>query len=124
MANSHSGWIRFRGAPHLEQAVCDIESAGAVGDLIALTAANRDYHFALFEPSGAEHLVRIIRNLWDASDSYRFLYFTDVENRRTINREHREILEAIVRSDVEKVICLLNIHRDNALKELRKVLQR
>lgn len=106
----------------MEHAVRDIEVASIAGDMIAITAANRRFHFALFVPSGSGELVRILRNLWDASDSYRSLYFTDLENRRLVNREHREILEAVGKSDTEEIIRLLSIHRDNALKELRKLL--
>jgi len=107
----------------MEQAAHDVEIAGTAGELIAVTAANRRYHFALFEPSGAGHLVRIIRNLWDASDPYRSLYFTDLENRTTVNREHFEILDAVANSDTHKVVRLLRVHRNNALNELRKLLQ-
>jgi len=108
----------------MEQAVDDIETAGAAGDLVAITAANRRYHFALFEPCGAGHLVRIIRNLWDASDPYRSLYFIDLENRATVNREHLQILEAVTNSDTDKAIDLLRTHRNNALEALRPLLER
>lgn len=107
----------------MEQAAHDIEEAAASGQFAALAAANRRYHFALFEPSGQQHLVRIIRNLWDSSDAYRSLYFTAPENREAVNREHREILVAVVSSDVNKVVRLLQVHRDNALQEIRKLLQ-
>lgn len=98
----------------------DVERASASGELTALTSANRRYHFALFEPSGHQHLIRIIRNLWDASDAYRSLYFIASENRVLINREHREILNAVESRDEKTVVRLLQIHQDNTLKELSK----
>jgi len=116
--------LRAEDIEGMRRAVCDIQDASAKEDFIALTAKNREFHFLLFEGSVASYLIRIIRNLWDASDSYRSLYFAKVENRRAVNREHCEILKAIVSADVDRVIMLLNVHRDNALRELGRILQR
>ena len=104
----------------VKSAAHDVEVACEAGELGALTVANRRYHFALFDPSGQQHLIRIIGNLWDASDAYRSLYFIAFENRVLINREHRRILKAVKNRDVETVVRLLQTHQDNTLKELRK----
>lgn len=103
----------------VEQASREVEAASASGELNELTIANRRYHFALFEPSGQQQLIRIIRNLWDASDAYRYLYFIGNENRALINREHREILDAVILRDEETAVRLLQHHQDNALAELQ-----
>lgn len=103
----------------MKQAAFEVEEASVSGKLAELTIANRRYHFALFEPSGQQHLLRIIGNLWDASDAYRSLYFSSFENRVVINREHQEILDAVVSKDEERAVELLQVHRRNTLGELR-----
>src|SRR4051812_14872406 len=78
-----------RALPHLgkddfermQEAVDDMEAAEERGDVVALTAANRRFHFALMEPCGMPRLVRIIRQLWDSTDPYRSVYFGSKQHR-------------------------------------------
>ena len=74
----------------IEHLAESVDSAAAGRDLPALTAANRDFHFAMFDASGMPRLVRMLRQLWDASDVYRALYFQQAVNRDRVAQEQRD----------------------------------
>lgn len=107
----------------MAQAIEDMAEAIDLGDIVSLTAANRRFHFSLFEPSDMPRFIRIIRHLWDSSDPYRSLYFAEPVHRDTVDREHRQILEAAQRRDGEALVRLLNEHRSHAIAGLKKVLE-
>jgi DNA-binding GntR family transcriptional regulator len=107
----------------INQAIDDMTDANERADIVALTAANRRFHFALFEPSGMPRFVRIIKQLWDSSDPYRSLYFAEPVHRDTVDREHRQICEAARQRDGESLVRLLGEHRSHAIAELKKILE-
>jgi DNA-binding GntR family transcriptional regulator len=107
----------------MREAVDQMEAAEGDGDVVALTAANRRFHFAVMEPCGMPRLLRIIRQLWDSTDPYRSIYFGDAKHRGTVRNEHREILKAVVHADAEQVVQHLNEHRQHAVESLRVVLE-
>jgi DNA-binding GntR family transcriptional regulator len=107
----------------MAQAVEDMADANDRADIVALTAANRRFHFSLFEPSGMPRMVRIIRQLWDSSDPYRSLYFAEPMHRDAVDREHRQICEAAGRRDAKALVRLLGEHRSHAIAELKKILE-
>ncbi|XUM01640.1 GntR family transcriptional regulator [Streptomyces venezuelae ATCC 10712] len=61
----------------LEEIQEEVERAAGAGDVTAMAAANRRFHFTLIEASGMPRLVRLITTLWDSTDAYRSLYYTD-----------------------------------------------
>lgn len=106
----------------LEEAMAHVEAAGAVGDVPAITEANRRFHFLLIEQAGLPRLTRLIRQLWDATDAYRSVYFAEPTNRDQVEGEHRQIMAAIRERDIPRTIALLNTHRDHAVQRVSKVL--
>lgn len=103
-------------------ALTAIEEAADREDIPAMTAANRAFHFLLFDRAGLQRTSRLIRQLWDATDAYRSLYFAAPDNRDTVRREHRAILEAARERDVPRTIALLHAHRDQAVQRVSRVL--
>lgn len=91
-----------------------VEEATAAGDVTAITAANRSFHFALLEISGRPRLVRMIRLLWDATDAYRSVYFLDRANRERIDAEHRAMIDALRARDAVRLIALTAEHRQHS----------
>ena len=108
----------------IEEHLTACEVASAVGDLTAMTAANRAFHFALYGTSGMPRLVRMIRLCWDATDVYRSLYYADPAHRATVIREHRAIARAFARGDAEKAVSLLARHREHAVDALTEAIRR
>jgi len=101
-------------AARLEALIEEMERCSEAEDLGGLSEANRAFHFLIYEASGGSHLVRLIRQLWDASDPYRTVYFGGAENRKSLQTEHRQIAAAVADGDAERVADLLEQHRDHA----------
>ena len=102
----------------MRAAIEAMESCG--DDIFALTTANRQFHFTLFNAADMPHLMRIITWLWDASEPchYRSPDFMERNNRERIDDEHRRILGAIEDRNVDEVVVQLSLHRKHALEAL------
>lgn len=105
----------------LQQLAAKVEQADSLAEL---TNANREFHFALFEAAGMPRLVRLLRQLWDASDVYRTLYFQQSGNRERVHHEHAAMLEAIAAADTDEAIRLHDEHRDHSVAWVRAQLLR
>lgn len=92
-----------------------------VNDITTAMAANRKFHFQLFEIAGWVHFQRQIRLLWDASDSYRARYYMTAESRHRADEEHSRIIAAIRNRDADLVVQELNRHRENAVVSLSRM---
>lgn len=110
-------------AGELAALVDEMDRCAAEEDIGALTSANRQFHFHIYEASGQRHLVRLIRQLWDASEPYRTVYFGRSANRDHLQKEHRLITDAVAAGDAERVADLLEEHRDHASAVLVEVLE-
>ncbi|WP_433872124.1 GntR family transcriptional regulator [Saccharopolyspora sp. CA-218241] len=97
----------------------DVERAAGSGDLVAMIAANRRFHFALLEPAGLPRLLRVVRTLWDATDAYRAVYYNSDANRRRVRAEHDAIVTAAAERDAPALVRLLDEHRGHAVAALR-----
>jgi DNA-binding GntR family transcriptional regulator len=99
-----------------------VQAAAEVADVVTMTQANRRFHFALIEACGLPRLVRIIRLLWDATEVYRSVYYTEPHNRTLVEAEHRGLVAAVKAGDVEQALHMLDEHRRHAIAALRLVL--
>ena len=102
----------------MRSAMHEMETVG--NDIVALTAANRRFHFTLIEAAEMPHLQRMITWLWDASEPchYRSPGFMRPDNRTRVDAEHHQIMDAVVARDIDKVIAELSEHRQHALAAL------
>ena len=99
-----------------------VEVAAEGGDVARISAANRAFHFALFEVCGMPRLVRLIATLWDATDAYRSVYMSTPANLGHMTREHAEMVVALRRRDAAAVIALQAEHRENSVAAVTKSL--
>nr|WP_205207938.1 GntR family transcriptional regulator [Arthrobacter sp. 147(2020)] len=106
----------------LRAAALEVETASASGDLLVMTEANRRFHFLMVTAARMPRLEKLIQVLWDATETYRFVYYGDEVNRHRVEDEHRRIIDAFAARDAEQVITLLNEHRDHAVDALRAFL--
>lgn len=102
----------------LGELLAAVEAASGQADLTSLTLANRAFHFAIFERSGRPRLVRLLQQLWDATDVYRAIYFRSESNRARIEEEHRQILAALDARDAEAAVAAHEGHRDHSVTAL------
>jgi len=102
----------------------DVDAAGRAGDLVAMTAANRDFHFLLFDAAGMTRLSRTLRQLWDATDVYRAVYFGATGNRERVHADHAELLAALRARDVRRAVAAQKSHRDHSVTAVSAALTR
>jgi DNA-binding GntR family transcriptional regulator len=106
----------------LARALQDVERAAASGDVATMTEANRRFHFGLIEAARMPRLSRLVRVLWDATDVYRSLYYSEGGHRDAVHDEHRAVLEAVRTGDAARAETLLRAHRERAVSALERVL--
>ena len=102
----------------LEAAMGAMEDAGRARDVPAMIAANHDFHFTVFEAADRPRMVEFIRLLWQSTDAYRTLYYSEAGARRRVDDEHRAIVSALREGRVGDAIRLLEEHRQHAVADL------
>jgi DNA-binding GntR family transcriptional regulator len=107
----------------MEEAERDVRAASDIADVVAMTSANRRFHFALIEACALPRLVRLIRLLWDATEVYRSVYFNEADNRARVEAEHRALMAAVRAGDAVRTLSVLTAHREHAIAALRPVLE-
>jgi DNA-binding GntR family transcriptional regulator len=107
----------------LADLLAEVDAAAADGDVIGMTAANRRFHFAIFDAAGLPRLSRLLRQLWEATDAYRALYFQAAGNRERVEHEHAAMLAALRARDAERVIVLHDEHREHSVASVRAILE-
>lgn len=91
-------------------------------DMADLVAANRAFHFPPMEAAGLPRLLHHVRLLWEASEAYRTLYYSQAANLLHVHEEHDAILKALHRRDVDAVVTRVRHHRDAAVERLEELL--
>ena len=80
------------------------------GDRAAGREAHDAFHFTLYQASGSDWLVRLIRPAWENSERYRALAMPDLEMIRAREHEHQRILEACAAGDAATASAELRTH--------------
>jgi DNA-binding GntR family transcriptional regulator len=106
----------------IELAAHEVVAAAEAGDVAAELAANRRFHFALLAAPGQTHALRLIRLLWDSTETYRALYYNSPRERKEAVRAHERIVAALRAGDVEGLVAELDAHRQRALDQLGEIL--
>lgn len=107
----------------LEEAAADVRRAAGALDVPAMATTNRRFHFALIGACAMPRLVRILHVLWDSTEVYRAVYFTDDANKERVLTEHDELVAAVKAGDAEHALDVLMRHRQNAIAALRPLLE-
>ena len=107
----------------IELAARECVDAAAEGDVVAELAANRRFHFAVLSSPDQAHTLRLIRLLWDSTETYRARYYSSPEGRAESVEAHDEIIAAIRARDADRLVAAQDAHRGRALERLRLVLQ-
>ena len=101
----------------MRAALAALAEATADRDALEVIAANREFHFSLFELCDNALLLRYVRQTWDTLDPPRVLTYRralsagDTRGADQVHREHRGILDALVAGESEKARLLLREHR-------------
>lgn len=102
----------------LDSAMESMERASRVEDVQTMVESNRLFHFTIFAAAGRPRMVDFIRMLWQSTDAYRSIYYTDPGSRVRVDAEHRSITEALRARDVDRAVHELRHHRQHAVAAL------
>jgi DNA-binding GntR family transcriptional regulator len=86
----------FAQADSLIEAMCRATDAGDVNGYIA---CNRQFHLHLYSALNNQHMLQVIRMLWERSELYRYRYMYTTHSAERVHREHMHILEACRQRD-------------------------
>ncbi len=106
----------------IELAARDCVTAAARADVAAELEANRRFHLALLEAAEQPHTLRVIRLLWDSTETYRAMYYNAPESREEAAASHERILAALRERDGERLVAELDAHRGRGLARLESIL--
>lgn len=106
----------------IELAARECADAAGEGDIAAELAANRRFHFGVLGSPDQVHTLRLIRLLWDSTETYRALYYNSPAARRESLEAHDRILSAIRDRDAGRLVTELDAHRADALERLASLL--
>jgi len=106
----------------VELAAREVVEAAAEGDVAAELAANRRFHFAMLDAPGQSHTMRLIRQLWDSTETYRAIYYNSPRERTETVRAHERIVAALRDGDADRLVAELDAHRQRALDQLGEIL--
>lgn len=106
----------------IELAARDCAEAARAGDVAAGLEANRRFHFGVLGSPDQVHALRLIRLLWDSTETYRALYYNSARARRESVRAHERIVRAIRDRDAAALVAELDAHRGQALERLSAIL--
>jgi DNA-binding GntR family transcriptional regulator len=97
------------------------ERAAEDHDAVEMIAANRGFHFIIFERCENPWLIRFVTQLWDAVDPYRVLSYRrmwlEADQRvvpSEILTEHERIVTALERHNPDRALRLLEKHRERS----------
>jgi DNA-binding GntR family transcriptional regulator len=100
-----------------ERSLAEAERAATAGKPLAYARANRAVHAALEAPA-PDSLRMLIDDMWDRLWQARrslSLFVLDPARIADAERDHREIYEAIVRSDPDAAAAAMATHRERSL---------
>ena len=95
----------------LEKHNAAMMAAIGLADIAEIMRANRDFHFTIFELSPMTQFRREIARLWQLSEGYRQWWWHIPDVAARIDREHKQIIAALRRFDLERLIELCDAHR-------------
>ena len=111
-----------QGLERIVLAARECADAADAGDVTAELEANRRFHFAILESADHPHEMRLIRLLWDSTESYRALYYNSPAERHNSIEAHERIVAAVRDRDADRLVTELDAHRARALVVLREIL--
>lgn len=81
-------------------------------DVATVLRTNREFHFTIFELSPLNQFRREVERLWQLSEGYSAQWWWRMPDARSrINREHKSIVAALRKFDLDRLAELCEAHR-------------
>ena len=86
-------------------------------DVTAVLRYNREFHFAIFDLSPLSQVRKEVGRLWQMSDIYSAAWWRrQPEAKKRIGAEHRAIISALRKFDLDKLVEICATHRTGGLE--------
>lgn len=102
----------------LKEACKAFEEATKTKDATVIAKADVAFHDIIINATGNERLVALLNNLAEQMYRYRFEYIKDESQHDKLIKEHRELMDAITKGDVETARFVARKHIDNQEKSI------
>src|SRR6266700_4119147 len=87
------------------------------GDVAGVLRANREFHFTIFDLSPLNQFRREIQRLWQLSEGYSAAWWwRQPEAKKRINAEHKAIISALRKFDLDRLVEICAKHRIGGLE--------
>lgn len=102
---------------HMRIALHEHAEAVRAEDVVEVIAANREFHFALFDLCDNALLLRYVRQTWDTLDPHRAVAYRRAlaaghrHRDGRMRAEHQAIVDALTAGAQERALGLLRVHR-------------
>lgn len=97
----------------LKKANVNFENSLTSNDVTAIAEADERFHEIIYKATGNEKLVQVISNIKEQMYRYRLEYIKDSAKRHALVAEHKEIVTALERKDLEKARDSMCRHIEN-----------
>lgn len=78
----------------LQEMILAMRRATDADDVNTYIDLNRQFHLRIYSALNNQHLLQVIRTLWERSELYRYRYMFMIHQTELIHQEHEGILEA------------------------------
>lgn len=102
----------------LEQSLSDFQTALEDGEFLASFELDKAFHEKLVELSGNKKLVEMSRLIGGSIQVTRWIHCKDLQRHEVSLRDHRMIMDALVRRDAETACSLVRDHIARVKKDL------
>jgi len=91
----------------------------AASNLAEVAVCNRDFHTALVRPGGRLLTTQLIERLSILAERYVIAHLQPAGRETRAHAEHRELLDAWIARDTDKLVSMLTEHLQRTLDDLR-----
>jgi DNA-binding GntR family transcriptional regulator len=103
---------------YLSQINQEMELALKENDCEALASLNKKFHLRIYRAASRPNLYKMICELWDKINWIRSVFFLTPQIALESLKEHKELIEALKRRDVDLVDKLTRQQKQNSLKAI------
>jgi DNA-binding GntR family transcriptional regulator len=88
-----------------------------------LPRLNKAFHLRIYKAAPYPYLYKMISDLWDAFENWPSVFTFVPERAAQSVQEHREIIAALVKGDMDQADSLMKINQERALRALQNYME-
>lgn len=111
------------GIEALKKAEEGFEAAVISHDIMRIVDADVAFHDVIYNHTNNARLIQMINNLRETMYRYRLEYIKDARNHSILINEHNDIIEGLVKRDVDAVRKSIHIHISNQERGIVRQIQ-